>query len=207
MKIDYEKFLRCAFGYIRDNGYVKGDTAQEILKIMDNYDSKMGASDADLDAFTEWVNNQSTSDYITSVKLIDTTGKTTGEIDTRYLNIPCSAINLYLKKMREEEERKNSTSTFIGNIKDKITVEIKDIRRLFTNDFGYDIYRVLGTDDNVYIISTTIYSLNPGDIITGTIKGHKEYKGEKQTMLNRIKKLTVDDDEITEMLQRIANDN
>lgn len=207
MKINYEKFLRCAFSYIRDNGYVKGDTAQEILKIMDNYDPKLGGTDADLDAFTEWVNNQPTSDYMTSVKLIDTTGRTTGEIDTRYLNIPCSAINLYLKKMREEEERKNSTSTFIGNIKDKITVEIKDIRRLFTNNFGYDIYRVLGTDDNVYIISTTIYTLKPGDIITGTIKGHKEYKGEKQTVLNRIKKLTVDDDEITEMLQRIANDN
>jgi len=208
MKIDYIEFMYRAYGYIRDNGYVKNETAKEILdRIDDPVLKRMGGTDQDIDNFILWCDTQTKqSDYMTTVKAINDVAKLTGEIDTKYLNVPCSALNLYFKKMREEEERKNSTSTFIGDIKDKITVEIKDIRRLYTNSFGYYIYRVVGTDDNIYIISTTIYNLNSGDVITGTIKDHREYKGEKQTVLNRIKKLTTDDDEVTEMLQRVAND-
>ena len=200
-KIDYMDFMTKALYYIADNGYTKNVTREEI----NNKKDLVRASKSEVDEFIKWceekAKEQTGNDYFTNVYLVNYVGNTKGEIETKYLNTICSAINLYYKKQKEQYERENSTSEFVGNVGDKVTITVKEARRLYVNSFGYDILRIVAEDGNIYVLSTTLYDVKPGDVIIATIKDHKEYKGEKQTMLNRARRInSVGDDTVSETL-------
>lgn len=85
-----------------------------------------------------------------------------------------------------------SNSEYIGEIKDKITdlpVIVKAIRG-FENQYGYSHVITFASDDNILVwITATNIAFGEGDkvYLSGTIKDHKEYKGEKQTVMTRCK--------------------
>ena len=108
----------------------------------------------------------------------------------------------YLNIVNENITRKNSSSNYIGNIGDRITIEVAEYKPLYTKTSptgwtaGATVYRIIDTDGNIYIWSTTSnlheHYWNGNDeieanvkTITAAVKDHKEYKGEKQTVITR----------------------
>lgn len=107
-----------------------------------------------------------------------------------------------LKAKAEEEAReaeRKAKSNFIGSAGEKVSLEAIYIGSPHYERpaFGYGTetayIHTFKVGDNVAVWNTTsyngIYDLEEGDKVklTGTIKEHKEYKGEKQTILIRCK--------------------
>lgn len=99
-------------------------------------------------------------------------------------------------KARQAEHAPKSTSKHIGNVGDKIQLELT-----FKAEFSYEthytyhgethyIYKFADADGNIVIWNTSSYQeLEEGNTyaVKGTIKNHGEYKGEAQTELQRCK--------------------
>lgn len=114
------------------------------------------------------------------------------------------------KKKEFEETHRNpddNVSEYVGNVGDKITVDVT-IKRIssFDTHFSYHgetqwVYKFEDKDGNIYIWKTStgldkevnghLRPMEENDTckISGTIKDHKEYRGEKETILTRVKKI------------------
>ena len=107
------------------------------------------------------------------------------------------AHNRELDRMAEKAERERkaaaeraneANSVHVGNVKDRITVDVHSYKCVtsFDSDFGtVRIYKFVDVNGNVFTWKTG--NIVDGDVktITGTIKGHNEYRGIKQTELTR----------------------
>lgn len=96
------------------------------------------------------------------------------------------------KKEDREEYMDKKISEHVGNIKDKVTINVAYFKCLtsWTTDFGYTyVYRIVGTDGNVYTWKTGKYIDDQVKTISGTVKRHTTYRDEKQTELTRCKVL------------------
>lgn len=107
------------------------------------------------------------------------------------------------EEKRKAEEAQKAISQYQGEVGKKITVKIVDAHTAtFETHFGYgtqymNIHIMKDADGNVYTWKTQngIGWYDENDewqsddefTIIGTIKGHSEYKGEKQTVLTRCK--------------------
>ena len=94
------------------------------------------------------------------------------------------------KKIRDSMPK--STSEYVGNIGDKISVEVKLVGKYYYEGFYgvTNIYKFVDNNDNIYVWKTSTYKeieLNEVYTLRGTIKEHSEYKDEKQTILIRCK--------------------
>lgn len=96
-----------------------------------------------------------------------------------------------IKKIVTEMTREPSYSEYVGEIGQKITVQVKVMKnRAFCSRFGEShIHTFEDENKNVYVWSTAAKSLDEGSTLTltGTIKDHSEYNGVKQTVLTRCK--------------------
>lgn len=82
------------------------------------------------------------------------------------------------------------SSEYVGEISDRITVKVQSVKCVtsWETDFGVThIYKIIGTDGNVYTWKTGKYIDDTVDemSITGTVKAHTEFRGIKQTELTR----------------------
>ena len=87
----------------------------------------------------------------------------------------------------------NTISDYVGQCGDRL----RDISAVVTSHFSFEgaygqtnVFRFEDEKKNVYTwFTSTSQSLQIGDpcLLTGTVKEHKEYKGEKQTILSRCK--------------------
>lgn len=94
------------------------------------------------------------------------------------------------ERAAKEEAAKAAKSVHVGKIGERITVSVEDLRCVtsFGTDYGMlYIYRIVGTDGNVYIWKTGVLLGDGITAITGTIKEHTEYRGVAQTVLTRCK--------------------
>lgn len=93
------------------------------------------------------------------------------------------------KKEAEAKERTEETaSEYVGAIKDRITVSVSSITCVtsWVTDFGTTrIYKILGTDGNVYMWKTGNLLDDTIKTLVGTVKAHNEYRGVKQTEITR----------------------
>ena len=168
-------FIEKAYDYIKKNGYVKNETQTYIN---DNFDSLPSSRIGD---FLEWAkSNNGKSDYYDTLNILLHSSL---EQPWQY-NTVCSALNIYFKQLRAQEERDNSPSTYQGAIGEKVTFVVKEMRAISYGNFDSTFYRIVGTDDNIYMWSTSKY-FEIGDTIIGTVRDHREYKGEKQTIITR----------------------
>lgn len=118
-----------------------------------------------------------------------------------------SAIGAYYRNNKIEQERKttsdNSASNHIGNVGERLTFKgrVKSIRFIHQNIQYFNIatsylFTFEDMDGNIFTNFTTtkIENIAEGDIceIKGTVKKHSDYKGVKQTNLNRIKIKKID---------------
>lgn len=102
------------------------------------------------------------------------------------------AVENEIKRKIREEQNSNIVNEYLGNIKDKITQPVTVLlKRYCEGQYPSTLYRFV-TDDGyilTWFASGTNEVLDQGDkgIITGTIKDHQEYQGNKQTVLTRCK--------------------
>lgn len=130
----------------------------------------------------------------TSLLLKNEYNKNSGFIAYAYL--------AYLKELEKKTSRNKNIeelSNYVGNIGDRIEIEVKLLNRyIFQTMYGpQQIYVFIDNNNNVYKWKTSVYLVNSkGESIEtnedtiklkGSIKGHEEYKGTKQTELTRCK--------------------
>lgn len=84
-----------------------------------------------------------------------------------------------------------STSQFVGNIGDRVDLEVVCTRVSETQSmYGISYFHVFKTiDGNIFTWGTTSKCLEEDKIyhLRGTVKGHQTYKGQNQTTLTRCK--------------------
>lgn len=98
------------------------------------------------------------------------------------------------KQMKEKQEREQheAQGDYIGNVGEKITVELKESKLVTSWQTAYGwtyLYKFITTDGNTIVWKASGYKnwMTEPKRITGTVKDHKEYDGEKQTVLTRCK--------------------
>ena len=98
-------------------------------------------------------------------------------------------------KKKDEEFAKNHEndlrSEYVGNIGDRITVNLKSVTCIYSNDTIYGmsfLYKMVDVNDNILIWSTG-KSLDESEYVsvTGTVKSQSSYRDIKQTYLTRCK--------------------
>lgn len=108
-----------------------------------------------------------------------------------------------LKEINENVTRKTSPSEYQGEVGQKITFNVADYKALYNKSgptnwiAGATVYKIVDEDGNVYTWATNklfhehYWNNNNEEIdavaktITATVKDHKEYKGERQTVITR----------------------
>ena len=180
----YLDYASKAYQYILDNGYEKGITGKKVLDSIDSL--KPIDRDSNLE-FLAWAKDRSlstTSDYFAKVYALLLSDV---DVDPKYVNYICSAIDLYLRNI--EQEKKAANTKYVGNIGDTITFEVTNAKIISTRYYGgyyngneYYIYILEDKDGNVYKIGTSKF-IDKGDIVTAKIKDHSEFRNEKQTVL------------------------
>lgn len=98
-----------------------------------------------------------------------------------------------LMKQKEQEQRHEETkglSEYVGNVGEKVTVDVKEAKLVTSWETVYGwthLYKFVTAENNVLVwYASRAYEGEPKRI-TGTVKDHKEYAGEKQTVLTRCK--------------------
>lgn len=94
-------------------------------------------------------------------------------------------------KARKEAEAKaaeENASRHVGAVKDRITIAVASVECVasWDGDFGTTrIYKIVGTDGNVYIWKTGNVLDAGVKTIIGTVKAHTDFRGVKQTEVTR----------------------
>jgi len=100
------------------------------------------------------------------------------------------------QRAREEARRKELeaglASEYVGNVGDRIVIEVGEIKLLTSWENCFDgyhttwtgLYKIVDKSGNVFTWKTSKYFEN-AKTIKGTVKGHQEYRGVKQTEVTR----------------------
>lgn len=210
--IDYKEFT----DYNRSNGIYDEEIKNKMVAFVksNGYNGKI-TIDKFLDEYTtrNWTKSDMASDeevkeiddYADSINLDREVGYLRnavlawkkGYFEFRDLGLLLSFIASFLRNKAREIQRKKDlegrNNTFVGNIGERITFEVKNARVLYTKDNSYTsyyahdsyVFEIIDTEGHTFIWSASMDNINPEDKITATVKGYKEYKGIKQTVITR----------------------
>lgn len=136
----------------------------------------------------DWVKGLETkSDYIRNIQILVDRGFVTYKTATTAASI-IGVYNMNLQKNKVEDRK---ISNWFGTIKERIDVDLILKRKTpFEGKFGVSNCYVLETQEgNVAILFTAAVNLEEGKRYLGkaTVVKHTEYKGLKQTVINRVK--------------------
>lgn len=157
--------------------------------VADDMDRGYDADAVDLSGLLSWVAEQDqTSDYMHNIQVL-CASKYCEPRDTGLL---CSVPHVYAKAMGRERERKQRpASNHIGTVGERVTLTVHDGKTLtsWETQFGTTYLYKWTTTDGDTVVWKTSKCLYVEDVteITGTVKEHGEYRGEKQTELTRCK--------------------
>jgi len=145
------------------------------------------------------------SSYIQNVKIIlaDPEGFVSGKNIGFIVGIIPWYFNAMNRKKEEEERAEKQAneakkSQFVGQEGQRITFTAVEANLVWwgENQFGTSyLYKFVDNDGNVYTwFGSRGYDIEEGDqfTITGTVKGHEEYKGVCQTQLTRCKLVKIE---------------
>lgn len=181
--------------YLTDNGmipsYIREDCKREMEEV--NFDHMAPKVLDTVSKALEWVLSQDeTNNYMHNLKTICSLPY----VRQKNFGILASLFPSYNRELayqakKEAEVKANAAevkSEYVGAIKDRITVEVKSVTCVTSwgTDFGITrIYKIIGTDGNVYMWKTGNLIEDTIKTITGTVKAHNEFRGIKQTELTR----------------------
>lgn len=192
--IDGILFKQYAYPLIKKEGYNKQQTIDKALNNMFDKDKTVKASTEELEPIDEYANSISSDEYgyMRNAKI----AWSKKYLEYRDLALVASFISVYFKNQAElKKQAQNRESTnYVGNIGDKVEIDVKSMRVLYTKDnraFSYYaipsfVYEIIDTDGNTYICDS-VKSLEGSKKLKATIKGYKEYRGIKQTVITRVK--------------------
>ena len=141
---------------------------------------------------------EDTNNYIHNIKTLCASDM----VAYKNVNVLVSAITCYnreLERKAKEEARKKEAvkSNHIGNIKDRLTINIASWRCLTSWCNCYDgynetttfLYQFVDADGNIFVWKTSKYLDEDATLkeLTGTVKAHNVFRGAKQTELTRCK--------------------
>lgn len=208
--VSARQFKKHAYGVVKEFGYQKeGVTVDKILASMIgrlDHEVKL-ATDEELQAITEYADSITDEyGYMRNAKL--TWAKE--YLEYRDFALIASFINTYFKHLNQLTQQKvnSETTSWVGEVGQKITVEIDSYRMLFSsstqvayNTYSYSFtYEIIDKEGHIFIWKAshridmlrdedgdyTMEHIKPTKI-KGTIKEHTEFRGKKQTVLTRCK--------------------
>lgn len=191
MEYSFFELATKAYPIIKNKGYIKGETTNYIKNNYNDLSEK--TSFVEIQDFVNWVekrNDEKDTEYMRSLFTIIKNN----EVKEYQLNLVLSGLNSYFKDKQAQEERDHNPSKFVGEIGDYISFEIKEMKIISRNYYSYRgpetiFWRLVGTDNNIYMWSTSKEDFKVGDIIAAKVKDHRDYRGEKQTIITRGKVL------------------
>lgn len=141
----------------------------------------------------EWVKGLETkSDYIRNIQILVDRDYVTYKTATTAASI-VGVYNMNLQKNKVEDKK---VSNWFGTIKERIDVDLILKRKTpFEGKFGIsNCYMFETQEGNVAILFTAAVELEEGKRYVGkaTVTKHTEYKGLKQTVINRVKLIEVE---------------
>ena len=180
-------------------GYPFGDN-DHIREKMQSVNFKVTEDDiATAEKIKAYVGSlKDTNNYIHNIKTLCASDM----VAYKNVNLLVSAITCYnreLERKAKEEARKKEAdkSNHVGNIKDKLTINIASWRCLTSWCNCYDgynetttfLYQFIDNDGNIFTWKTSKYLDEEAELqtITGTVKAHNVYRDIKQTELTRCK--------------------
>lgn len=168
----------------------------EMEKIGFNAESEQATKEAH--EALAWIAEQDDthSSYIHNLKLVCSME----QVNSWHFGILASLLSTWNKSLAKEAEKKaeqaaEEHSEYVGNVGDRITFEVASTKIVtsWETDYGMMyLVKFVSVDGNVFMWrSSSIHNL-PDDFelikkITGTIKEHNEFRGVKQTFVNRCK--------------------
>lgn len=182
-------FLYAAYPYVKRHGYTKDTTAKAIIQ--DIY-SLPKASDEEIDELVNWLKRKNEDTFNEYFRNAWATLHLPA-IERRHYNILASLVASYFRdKARMAQRQQEVANTeYVGKVGDKITFKVVTCTTIssFKSDYGYNnwvsILKLTDEEGHVYIWKTSGAGCLPGEILKATIKGHQEYRGEKQTVITR----------------------
>lgn len=204
-----ERVVSSAVHLINANGFEPSGSMNATWKyIIDAYKATTENEPEALRAI-EWIKSLSEdeftkSSYLFNIKQIIDANYCT----SRHFGLLVSLIPTYRKvEAKRLQESQVSTSHYVGNIGDKLTLTLTYIKSIsYDSMYGTGYFHFFMDDNgNVFKWSTNnsmeygirqpnsdytaLYSLDQGATVklTGKVKNHEEYRGTKQTILTRCK--------------------
>lgn len=171
------------------------DIENEIQRV--GFNAITAENKAEVAKMIEWVVSEDSSNnsYIHNLQVLVKSEYVTHR-DINMLVSLVAAYRRHLNKVEQENQRAckhqvEMQSKHVGNIKDKITVDVKSSQLITSWDtqFGWSgMYKFTDNDGNVFIwITSCGVETNKTMKLTGTVKEHSEFNGVKQTVLTRCK--------------------
>lgn len=198
---DFKKFL---YRYIEKHGYQGSSnptyTRDLVLDYEEGHSKEQNmATDAEIEAVNDWaLSLDLNNDYLRNAFL----AWQLEDPEYRHIKLLASFVNTYFKAQQQKQqqqlkqqarEKEAAGSDYVGKVGDKITFTIASSKVIYEKTFsnGWSttvtpVHRIVGTDGNIYIWATR-GAVMDGDVVTGTVKDHSEYQGEKQTVVYRAK--------------------
>jgi len=173
------RYYCCGTGKIRDAGY------REVVRF-EMRDFNVDSRENDVESALAWITSQnSASDYIHNLKTVCALEY----VGWRDIALLVSLVPAY-NKQTESNNVKNA-GDFVGEVGDRVTFSPTSKQIVFRTVGCYGdtfIYKFTDSTGNVFTWSTgKNIDFDRLVEVTGTIKDHKEYKGEKQNVLTRCK--------------------
>lgn len=187
--IAHEYFLRGGLKY-------KDDFEKKVIDKLkaENFNPEAEEVKETVQKALEWMQNvEATNNYLHNAQTI-----AKGEyVRIKDLGILVSIIPCYYRHIQKEMEyskeqkeraEQRAKSNHIGEVGERIAVDVKDFEVItgWETIYGYTkVYRITDTNDNVFTWKTTTDLDRKDIVLTATVKEHKEYKGEKQTEVTK----------------------
>lgn len=140
-----------------------------------------------------FLDNTEESDYMKNLKILAFAPYIRAK-DLGYVVSMVPTYNKHMDKVRaaKKAEIEGQTSTHVATVGARVSFKIDSVTVVagWYNDFGYTTrYKIVDDKGNVYMwdTSSTIYTEDRPDTLTGTVKKHDEFRGVKQTWLTRCK--------------------
>lgn len=203
--------VRC-FGYVKKNNECyETPTCYEALDFMDadsghnrrcnkytkerledlvnnrNFDPESRESFVD-DAISWIAQQDTTNEYMHNLKIL-IANEYTEVKNVGYVASLIVTYNKHLEKTEKKEKERfiKSKSEFVGEIKERITIDIDSFKVLtgWETDYGYTLMYEIVSKNNIFIWKTSKYIPDNAKSLIGTVKAHNEFRGIKQTELTR----------------------
>ena len=146
----------------------------------------------------EWLDKQEEkNDYMHNLKVVTSLDYVNPNRFGLLISLfPTWNRELEKEAQRKSEEEKGKASEFVGNVGDRVTVNVDSIKCITSWESCYNgysttttyVWKIVGKDHNIYTWKTSRWlDEEKTSTIKGTVKGHNEFREVKQTELTRCK--------------------